>query len=66
MDTKRKKYFLTFNNNLLAGINYYRGIANSSNGFSEQEIHDFNEQLNKAESELESIFRVQVMAAEFV
>ena len=64
LDAKREKYFLNFNNQLLSGINYYRKIAHPANGFSDQDIRDMNEQLNGAEFELESLFRVQVIAKE--
>jgi hypothetical protein len=66
LDAKRQKYFLNFHNNLLSGINYYREIGNPANEFSEHDTQNFNEQLNKAESALESIFRIQLMAAEAV
>lgn len=57
IDTKKEKYFSGFYNQLLSGIKYYREIVLTSNGFSEQDIKDFNHHLDKAELELETMFK---------
>lgn len=55
-DKKKEKYFSGFYIQLLNGINYYREIVRPCNGFSEQNIEDFNHHLDKAEPELEAVF----------
>ncbi|MEP7081327.1 MAG: hypothetical protein ABI784_11395, partial [Ginsengibacter sp.] len=62
MDSKREKYFLSFYNQLMSGIKYYREIVQPGNGFSEQGIEDFNYHLDKAELELEVLYIVQPVA----
>ncbi len=64
IDTKKEKYFSGFYNQLLNGINYYRGITQLSNGFSEQGIEDFNHYLDKAEVELKILFETGQIAAD--
>jgi len=66
MDCKRKKYFASFHDQLLAGINYYRKIVQLCNGFSEQDIEDFNDHLDKAELELERLCIADAVATEFI
>ncbi len=58
IDKKKEKYFCGFYNQLLSGINYYRAIAQLSNGFSEHAIEDFNHHLDKAETELAAVFEL--------
>ncbi len=55
IDSKREKYFLSFYNQLMSGIKYYREIAQPWNRFSEQGIEDFNDHLDKAELELDAL-----------
>lgn len=55
MDSKREKYFLSFYNQLISGIKYYREIVQPCNGFTKKGIEDFNEYLDKAELELQSL-----------
>jgi hypothetical protein len=57
MDAKKEKYFESFKQQLVNGINYYKGIALPSSGFS-MEIKKFHKYLNDAESELEAIFEL--------
>ncbi len=64
MDSKREKHFLSFHDQLLTGINYYRKIVQHCNGFSEQDIEDFNNHLDKAELELEALGIVDAVATE--
>jgi hypothetical protein len=66
MDSKREKYFLNFYNQLMSGIKYYREIVQPSNGFTEQSIEDFNNHLNRGESELEALCIVQPVATECI
>ena len=53
IDKKKGKYFSDFYKQLLNGINYYREIAKTSNGFPEKDSENFNRDLDKAELELE-------------
>lgn len=55
IDKKKEKYFNDFYKQLLNGINYYREIATVSNGFPEEDIENFNSDLDKGELELKSI-----------
>ena len=55
LDAKREKYFKKFNDELQNGINYYRRIAQSHNGFPDQDVQTFNDHLNIAETELHSL-----------
>lgn len=64
MDGKKEKYFLSFHDQLFAGIKYYRKIVQLRNGFSEQDIEDFNNHLDKAELELEALGIVDAVATE--
>ncbi|MGN6264140.1 MAG: hypothetical protein ACTHM5_00630 [Ginsengibacter sp.] len=64
MDSKREKHFLSFHDQLLTGINYYRKIVQHCNGFSEQDIEGFNNHLDKAELELEALGIVDAVATE--
>jgi hypothetical protein len=64
MDSKIEKHFLSFHGQLLTGINYYRKIVQLRNGFSEQDIEDFNNHLDKAELELEALGIVDAVATE--
>lgn len=64
MDSKREKHFLSFHDQLLTGINYYRKIVQHCNGFSEQDIEDFNSHLDKAELELEALGIADAVATE--
>jgi hypothetical protein len=57
MDKKKEKYFSGFYNQLLGGINYYREIVLPCNDFSEKDVKDFNHHLDKAELELEAMFK---------
>jgi hypothetical protein len=56
IDKKKEKYFSGFYNQLLNGINYYRHLLQLCNGFSEQDIGDFNHHLGEAGFELEAMF----------
>jgi hypothetical protein len=64
MDCKRKKYFVSFSDQLLNGINYYRKMVQSCNGFSEHNIEEFNNHLDKAELELEALGIVDPITTE--
>jgi hypothetical protein len=66
MDNKREKYFLSFYNQLMSGIKYYRELVQTSNGFSKQCIEDFSNHLDKAELELEALCIVHPVATECV
>ena len=66
MDSKREKYFLSFYNQLMSGIKYYRKIAQPCNGFTEQGIEDFNDYLSKAELELDALCIVHPMEIELI
>ena len=66
MDSKREKYFLSFYNQLMSGIKYYRETVRLYNGFSEEGIEDFNNHLDKAELELEALCVVHAVATEFI
>ncbi len=66
MDSKREKYFISFYNQLMSGIKYYREIVQPCNGFTEQDIEDFYNHLDKAELELEALCIVQPVATECV
>jgi hypothetical protein len=66
MDSKREKYFLSFYNQLMSGIKYYREIAQPCNGFTEQVIEDFNDHLDKGELELEALSIVHPVATEII
>ena len=57
MDKKKEKYFSGFYNQLLGGINYYREIVLPCDDFSEKDVKDFNHHLDKAELELEAMFK---------
>lgn len=61
MNSKREKYFLSFYDQLVSGIKYYREIVQPCNGFSEQAKADFNDHLDQAESELETLFKESLM-----
>lgn len=54
---KERKILFRIHNQVLSGIKYYREIILSSNGFSEQGVEDFNHHLDKAEFELEAMFK---------
>ena len=66
MDSKREKYFLNFYNQLMSGIKYYREIVQPFNGFTEQGIEDFNNHLDKAELELNTLYIVHPVAKELI
>ena len=55
IDIKREKYFLSFHNQLMSGIKYYREMVQLCNGFTEQGIEDFNDHLDNAELELNTL-----------
>ncbi len=55
MDSKREKYYLSFYNQLISGIKYFREMVLPCNGFSKLGIEDFNDHLEKAELELETL-----------
>ena len=65
LDKKKEKYFSGFYNQLLSGINYYRQIIQPDNGFSDEDIEDFNHHLNKAEFELEAMPETSPTTAEY-
>lgn len=54
-DIKKSKYYTGFYNQLEAGINYYRDIAQSSNGLPAHSREKFNNDLNEAELKLEAL-----------
>lgn len=54
-DIKKSKYYTGFYNQLEAGINYYRDIAQSSNGLPVHTREKFNNDLNEAELKLEAL-----------
>ncbi|MEO5908965.1 MAG: hypothetical protein ABIR50_06870 [Ginsengibacter sp.] len=66
MDNKKEKYFLSFYNQLMSGIKYYRELAQPCNGFTEQGIEGFNDYLGKAGLELEALCIVYPVATERV
>lgn len=59
MDKKRERYFKNFSTQLENGINYYRTLAQTGNGFREQDIQTFQDQLDVAETELHGLGIVQ-------
>ncbi|MBN8833792.1 MAG: hypothetical protein ABS68_13670 [Niastella sp. SCN 39-18] len=66
MDTKKEKYYLAFYNQLVAGIQYYREKAGEFCRFTNQDIHLFNEHLNKAELALDALRIGHATTAEWV
>lgn len=53
MDQKKEKYFTGFCEQLTTGIKYYRQLDLELNGFTKQEIENFNSSLDKAEQQLQ-------------
>jgi hypothetical protein len=53
---KKLKYYNEFYKQLLNGINYYRDIIRTKNGFTQDEIEKINEGLKEAEMQLEELF----------
>jgi len=66
MDAKKEKYFLSFYNQLMSGIKYYRELVRPSNGFTKQGIEDFNDHLNKAEGALNTLGIVHTRTTECI
>lgn len=66
IDNKKEKYFLSFYNQLIFGIKYYRALVQTCNGFSLQGVEDFNNYLDKAELELKGISIVHPVVPEYI
>lgn len=58
IEKKKGKYFFDFYKQLLNGINYYREIIKTSNGFPEKDILNFQRNLETAEMELKSFSNI--------
>jgi hypothetical protein len=58
IEKKKGKYFFDFYKQLLNGINYYREIIMTSNGFPEKDILNFQRNLETAEMELKSFSNI--------